>query len=1000
MRLVTSTLVVAPHLGTLTMLVGTLRELTTRRGRVHIAVLEDPPPGVDVSAFAGPVRRLTFGRLPALDRWSHLSATVRAVLDCWRWLEPETPDPRAFARALAEAPPLAARLATNALLRGNLLRGPVTRLLRLIHDAIPSPPPVLEFLQAYRPGILVVAPMFSVGSIIPEYLRAANELGIPTIALPDRWDDLSARAWPHVVPDCIALWNREQRRQALETLGLPQRRTAIVGACLPLDAADAVSTTRESFCQRHGLDPSRAIVLLSVGSSEAGRLPAVRQAIDRLRDTADARVRDAVVIVYWPPPAGVQQREHPTLTEPVIPRAETDPAEYASEIAEALVHADVVVADTMTLVLEAAARARPVVALINGVADQELARFCAEFTKRGWPRVAEGLAALDSVVAAALREGLDRAGQAAARTIVRPHGPELSPGFLMYVRLFTEISDRRAAAAPRLVPRSVLWVRRAITPLANWAARRASVLPARRAHAEAVRILIGAPSAASLALHQPLVRVLAERGHQLALVFTSRRSQEAQAYERIKCDVPNIVRAGVLAPPVGMWADVSQALLGLSAYLSVLERRKSGAVAQWLVQFGLTVLPVGMRPIARIARQARGLQRRLRRLAASFDRAIPASVESQQLLAQHAPDAVLTLPDSDLVTAYDSAAAQADLIRGASSLGIPTASIAVGPDAQLHATLVQHRPSRVLVWNDEQRATVLRDVNLAGNAVIVSGASSLDRAVNDPPVMSEQEFRSALGLPPEAPFALLCGSAGVLSDPRREVDLVRRWVTSLRESQDPLLRDLPLLIRRPVHSPRWRTLDFSDLGPVVFGPRRYEASGELDVVLLGESVRYAAVVIGIDALTLTMAAVMGKRAIAISRADAGAADETPIEFLWNIPGSSVSYAKSLDDLNGQLRKALKKPDASAANPFTTTLPVVLNGRRACDIAADAVERLGRQTQRRTQASVGFGAVVMRVPLLAAAGAVSLTGRLLRLGRDETPRAKDQELRVGYDRRDG
>ena len=154
MRLVTSTLVVAPHLGVLTPLVGTLRELTTRRGRVHIAVLDDPPPGVDVAAFAGPFRRLTFGRLPALDRWSYLSATVRAVLDCWRWLEPETRDKRAFARALAEAPPLAARLATNRWLRSDHLRRPATRLLRLIHDAIPSPPPILEFLQAYRPGIL------------------------------------------------------------------------------------------------------------------------------------------------------------------------------------------------------------------------------------------------------------------------------------------------------------------------------------------------------------------------------------------------------------------------------------------------------------------------------------------------------------------------------------------------------------------------------------------------------------------------------------------------------------------------------------------------------------------------------------------------------------------------------------------------------------------------------------------------------------------------------
>ena len=118
-----------------------------------------------------------------------------------------------------------------------VLRRPVTRLLRLLHDAIPPPAPVLHFLEAHRPGMLMVAPMFGVGSIVPDYLRAANQLGIPTIALPVCWDDVSARAWPHVMPDCLALWNREQRRQAVQTLGIPARRTVILGAGLPLDIA-------------------------------------------------------------------------------------------------------------------------------------------------------------------------------------------------------------------------------------------------------------------------------------------------------------------------------------------------------------------------------------------------------------------------------------------------------------------------------------------------------------------------------------------------------------------------------------------------------------------------------------------------------------------------------------------------------------------------------------------------------------------------------------------
>jgi hypothetical protein len=169
-----------------------------------------------------------------------------------------------------------------------------------------------------------------------------------------------------------------------------------------------------------------------------------------------------------------------------------------------------------------------------------------------------------------------------------------------------------------------------------------------------------------------------------------------------------------------------------------------------------------------------------------------------------------------------------------------------------------------------------------------------------------------MGFPADRPFAFFCGAAGVLSNPRREMDLVRRWVASLRDSQDPLLRELPVIIRPPVHASRWRALDFTDAGPVAFGPRRYEASGEIDRVLLAESVRYAAVVVGIDAHTLAMAAAMGKRGIAISRADAGSADETPIEFLWTTPGSSVSYAASLDDLNRQLRASLTPSSLAVA----------------------------------------------------------------------------------------
>jgi hypothetical protein len=907
MRPVTHALVVAPHLGALAAMAGTLKELTARRVRVHIAVLDDPPPGVDVSAFAGQFRRGMFGRLPPLDRWTHLSMSVRSVLDRWRL------DPASGAAAI---------------------RRPAAQLLRLVHRALPPSPSIVGFLEAYRPEILIVTSMFDVGSFIPDYLNAANQLGIPSVALPARWDDLSGGAWPHVIPDALALWNREQRRQAVEVLGVPARRTVMLGACLPLDLAGAVTTTRDTFCNRYQIDPARSVVLLAVGRTEADRLESIRACVDRLRASSDARVRDASIVAYWPPPAGVLQRERPGLAEPITPRPAADPKEYAAEITEALHHADLVIADNMTIVLDAAARARPLVALIQR--DEELARFCRDEGRRGWPRVADGLPALDSTVATCLREGLDRAGAAAARTIVRPHGDDLSPGFLMYAKVLNEIIGR--LAPPRTVPRWVLWFRAVLAPVASLVARRAGRLPVHRERRDAAKVLIAAPSAPSLFLHLPIVRTLAERGHHVSLAFTARRNQPVETYEELKCDVPNVASVGVLAPPSGMWAAIADGLLGMSAYVSMLDRHAAGAMPRWLAQLAPTLLTPWTRPIATLARKVPGMRKRVQRLASRLDRAIPSSAGSKDLLGRAAPDVVLTLPDIDLIAAHQSAAAQADLVRGASSLGIPTASIATGPDAQLHATSLQPRPTMVLVWNDEQRTTVIRDLNLEDRDVLATGAVSLDRSLNEPPIVPDDEFRGRLGLPVDRPFVFFCGSPGIFGDERREIDLLGRWVTSLRESTDPALRELPVLIRPPVHAQRWRRLDFAGLGPVVLGPRRYEEPGQLDVVLLAESVRYAAVTVGIDGLSLTLAAALGKPAVAITRAEAGHSDHVPLEFLWKTPGSSVTCAASLEDLNWNVRAALDRAP-SQANPFRDTLARCRNGQRPCDLTADAIERL-------------------------------------------------------------
>jgi hypothetical protein len=962
-------LVVAPDLSAVTTFAGMLSELATYRGRVHIAVHDEPPPGADVTVFSGKFRRLSIGKAPTLNRWSALSSAVHGCLDCWQVLDEPSDDGEAFQRALAHAPPLAARLADARWLRVRGTRRLAAAALRVVDRALPCSAPIVDFLRHHNPELLVVTPLFGTGTVASDYVRAANQLGIPTIGFAVRWDDVTNGARVHAPPDCIALWNRDQRRQAVQRLGIPARHMVIVGAPLPLDIVGPITTTRDSFCQRHGLDATRAIVLLAPRAHSPAMPEWIRGCVDGLRSSSHPQTREANVLVYVAPRPGVQQVERPHVTAPIVPRPDADPTQYAFEIAEALHHADVVVSSDMELVLEAAARARPLIAVVNETTDPELARFATRIgPERGWPELVRDFDECAACVGRLLC-GEARAVRQ-AQLLVRPHGPELPPGFLMRARLAQVVVDR--GTRPRPVPRWTPWLRIALAPVARAAERKAAVLPVRRYRDDFARILVAVPSAAALFLYQPLLRVLLERGNQLRLIYPARRGRDEALYARIRFDLPGVVDEGVLAVPVGVWSRIAEGLLGLSMYVSLLGPSRVGAPS-WLPRASADLVPRGARLFARVARQFVGLRGALSRTTARLHRAVPPSKAARELLARVRPDVVLALPDSDVATGLESAAAHADVIRAAAALDVPSISVAWAADAELQATLVQPGPSEVFVWNEEQRDRIVRQFGMSQQRVSVTGAPSLDRCLDRPPILEAQEFRSMLGLPDDGPFAFFAGSSGMLSEPKREVDHVRRWIAALRASDDAALRALPVLIRPPVGVARWRSLDLTGMSNVVICPRQYERSGELDLVLLAESVRYAAVTIGIDRLTLTIAAALGRPAVAIPSLGADGNDQAPLEYLWKTRGSAVTVAGTIDELNQQVRRALTTPASAHSREFIEGFVRPRADVPASVLAAERIDRMTRGSYRRARSSTGAGAVALRAPLLVLAAAVGLMG---------------------------
>jgi hypothetical protein len=929
--LIRRVLVVTPHLGELTTFANALAELGARGCHVHIAVEEDPPPGVDVSVFAGRFRRLTVGPAPRVAPSTVLGRTIRAAIDNRR-------DGSAAA-------------------------------LTAIDRLLPPSAAVVDFISAFNPELLVVTSLFSRGSTAPDYLRAAQLLKVATFGMPLRWDDLTHGAKLHVVPDCVALWNREDRRKAIDECGVQARRTAVIGVPLPLDILGTIKTTREKFCERHALDPERAVVLFAPHGSDDERRASLSAWAAGLRSSSDRRVREAQVLVHWPPPGGVRQRKHPDIADAVVvPREDSDATWYRFDVAEALHHADAVVVTDMTLVLEAATRTRPVLPLLwRG--DAELSRFCAESPLRGeWllPSASadEHIAQLTRVLAV----GLTSEGRIAIRYRVRPHGPDLSPGFLMAARLFQEIVDRRADAprARALSLRRVLL--RPVTGLAAWhlAAR-----PMPGAADDCGRILVGVPSAEALHLHQPMLRLLAERGHRLRILFTARRSQAADVYARIRCDIPGVSTVGTLIPADGFWAAMARGLLGVSAFAGIIDTRQVKPPPRWHARYAFMVLPPGMRRVvARLTRMGTGAPSRLRRLAARLDRAIAPSRAALDWIQRERPDAVVVLPEADFVSAFDSAESQADLIRATSALGVPTIAVATSGDAQVQSAMLQPGPSHAFVWNESLKkmtAGIVRDDHL-----VTTGAALFDRALDEPPVLEAAEFRQTMDLPADRPFAVYVGSPGLIIDADAEIALVRDWVKQLRQHDDPVLRELAVLVRpSPARASRWQSVDLSKLGDVVIRPHSYDRAGELNMVLLAESIRYAAVTVGGDGHALTLAAALGRPAVVVTGADGGAKSSSghPLAFLWNGAAATVGCAATADELTKQVRAVLNRGPRPA--PCYTSLVRPIEGRSPSHVAARHVASIAQLGGRRARPRLSLGRWVMRVPLLLGAAAVAV-----------------------------
>jgi len=355
-----------------------IEELASRGHAVAIAVNSGrarKPVGLEgLDQYADRVRVL--GVVPQHEgRWAGVATGVRATMDFVRFLHPR------FAAAHA----LRARIKRKVLPRAYHWLDAIPRLspgavrwvergLMALERAIPVCEPMVAWLRAQAPDVLLVSPLVAAASDQVDWVKAAQAAGIRTAVGIASWDNLTNKGLLRIEPDLVLVWNEAQKREAHEYHYIPSSKIAVTGA-QPFDRwfDRRVTRDRAAFCSRVGLPDDAPFVLFTGSSSfisESGAEVAfVRRWVEALRASGDS-VLARVNVLMRPHPYNFHRWEDEPLADrpgfAVFPRAGFNPVDTdnRADFFDSLYHAAAVVGINTSAMVEAAIVGRPVLSVL------------------------------------------------------------------------------------------------------------------------------------------------------------------------------------------------------------------------------------------------------------------------------------------------------------------------------------------------------------------------------------------------------------------------------------------------------------------------------------------------------------------------------------------------------------------------------------------------------------------------------------------------------------
>jgi hypothetical protein len=360
-----------------------------------------------------------------------------------------------------------------------------------------------------------------------------------------------------------------------------------------------------------------------------------------------------------------------------------------------------------------------------------------------------------------------------------------------------------------------------------------------------MRLLFSAPHFAYFRNFESVLEMLAAQGHHVHLAADEAETFGGQALvERLAASYPRVTYGTVPSTADEPWMRFAQKVryaldyvrFCVPRYADVPKLRlrnveRAPRVVRWLMK------GVGISPVAGMLKW--------------LERSMPRSAAMRSWLEELAPDAVIL---TSLTFSRSSAIEQLKASRG---LGIPAAAAIMSWDHLSSKALLHIAPDRTIVWNEVQKREATEMHGLAPESIVVTGAQCYDQWFDRRPSRTRDAFCADMGLDPSRPFLVyVCSAMSPVPTPV-EPQFVKEWVTALRASTDPILRDVGVLVRpHPERLKEWTDVRFDDFeNVVVHGGTPIDSASKADYF---DALIFSRAVVGLCTSAFLEAAIGGR----------------------------------------------------------------------------------------------------------------------------------------------